>query len=248
MGGRYQSVGPVLAAIYRPEEESGHRRVQESQWYQPLVMKSSTFDSRLPLTEIHQACNKACAIYCIPKIHIGMSGFWRAVYNKWFVPNEVDIEFGTFFAQFIACWDDDSAKQPDAILTAHKKLCEQVESRQKILDEIDAEEIEPFTEWHEYFELGLSFRSAVIVVDREDWENDGVLLLRTSDTEGLAKWPIDVNDEKIQAGLGVDGGAVTRLSLESAIDVLLEMYRQSESESQKARRLKPNDPLHVCVF
>ncbi|KAH7393581.1 hypothetical protein BKA64DRAFT_676532 [Cadophora sp. MPI-SDFR-AT-0126] len=248
MGGRYKSVGPVLAALYRPEEESGHRRVQESQWYQPLLLKSTTLDSRLPLTKIHRSCNKACAIYYIPRIHIGMSGFWRTVYNKWLVPNESDIEFGTFFAHFIACWDEDSPKQPDAILAAHKKLCEQVDSRQKVLDEIDVEEIQSFTKWHEYFELGLSFRSIVIVVDKEDWKNDGVLLLRTSDPEGLAKWPIAVTDETIQTGLNTDGIIGTRVGLEGAMDVVLEMHRQSETETQKARRLKPNDPLHVCVF
>ncbi|PVH72659.1 hypothetical protein DL98DRAFT_520387 [Cadophora sp. DSE1049] len=248
MGGRYQAVGPVLAAIYRPEEESGHRRVQESQWYQPLLMKSTTLDSRLPLTKIHQSCNKACAIYCIPKIHIGMSGFWRAVYNKWLVPNEVDIEFGTFFAQFIACWDKDSPKLSDRILAVHRKLCEQVDSRQKVLDEIDAEEIEPFTKWHESFELGLSFRSVIIIVDKENWKDEGVLLVRTSDPEGQVKWPMGVVDEPSEDRAVLDESEVTRLSLESAMDVVLEMYRQSESETQQARRLKPNDPLHVCVF
>ncbi|KAK0099638.1 hypothetical protein ONS95_013466 [Cadophora gregata] len=248
-GGLFNPLGPVLAALYRPEEESGHRRIQESQWYQPLVLQSNTLDSRLSLAKIHRSCNKACAIYCIPKIHIGMSGFWRGVYDKWFIPNNgVDIEFGTFFAHFIACWYEESPNEVEAILEVHERLCRQVEKRQGVLDEIDKEETERFKRYHKFYELGLAFRSVFIIVDKPDWKNEGVLLVRTGDAEGLRKWPIGSEAEKIGFGAVGDGRGIARLSLEKAMEVVLGMYHQSESETQTARRLKPNDPPHVCVY
>lgn len=88
---------------------------------------------------------------------------------------------------FVAFWDEESPKGIKGILGCHGKLCGQVEERMRLLDEIDRAEIEPFTEWHEYFELGLSFRSVVIVIDKEDWERDGVLLVRTSYPERSGK-------------------------------------------------------------
>ena len=118
----------------------------------------------------------------------------------------------------------------------------------RLLDEIDGNEIEPFTECHEYFELGLSFSSVLMFLDKEDWEMDGVLLVRTSDPEGLAKWPIGVGEETFRTGQKLDRSGLTHLSLEGAMEEVFEMYRQSETETQRARRLKPNDSLHVCVF
>lgn len=143
----------------------------------PLVMTPELLDSRMPLTTLHKFCNKGCAMYCIPNIsRSSVYILFHEVYTTWHMPDECCIAYGAFVAQFIGCWKEDSPGDVEEILETHKQLCEQVGKRQKTLDGIDV--LLPSTlrevNCHSNFEMTPSFRSAIIVIDKEDWSNEGV--------------------------------------------------------------------------
>lgn len=178
-------------------------------------------------------------MYCIPKLsrdskHNSPQLLFQEVYATWYMPNERYIAYGAFPTQFIGSWEKDSPNDVDGILETHKQLCEQVEKRQKKLDEIDV--LLPSTlrevSCHSNFEMTPSFRSAVIIIDKEDWMNEGVLFVRTQYKEGLELWPIIPSDAQGQnESIGYEKGA--RMTLVDAVDLVIQMQLDVETEEQK---------------
>jgi hypothetical protein len=68
------------------------------------------------------------------------------------------------------------------------------------------------------------------MIDKEDWERDGVLLVRTSDEEGLKTWPLPSNQAH---GDGI------RMMLWGAVAAVLAMQREVETVDERALRLAP---------
>jgi len=229
------------AKIYLParsEYERSHKTTQDYQFYKPLIMVSRTLQTRLSLNMLHKSCNKACAMYCIPKLpYFGpvdstcRASLFRAVYDQWFVPDESCISFGTFAAQLIGCWEDTSPKEVEDLIGMHEEYCAQVKRRHKVLDGLDSQEPSSTLQvkHHSSFELLPTFSAFIIIVDKDNWREEGVLLARTSDEESLVKWPVGkglVSEERVQ-----------RLSLDKAVEFVLLIQRESETEFQKALRL-----------
>ena len=229
------------AKIYLParsDYERSHKTTQDYQFYKPLIMASRTLQTRLSLNMLHKSCNKACAIYCIPNLpYFGTvdstcrASLFRAVYDQWFVPNESCIVFGRFAAQLIGCWEDTSPKEVEDLIRMHEEYCAQVKLRHKVLDTIDLQESSTTLQakHHSSFELLPTFSAFVIIVDKDNWRAEGVILARTSDQESLTKWPVGkglVSEERVQ-----------RLSLDKAVEFVLRLQYESETESQKALRL-----------
>lgn len=90
---------------------------------------------------------------------------FSTVYNKWHIPYECNVIDNAFATQSIGCWNDDSPKDMDGILTSHIELCRQVERRQKVLDETDAMELPSAdVRFHGDFALAPLFRAVVIII------------------------------------------------------------------------------------
>jgi hypothetical protein len=156
------------------------------------------------------------------------------------MPNECCIAYGAFVAHFIGCGEEDSLKDVKKILKTHKQFCEQVGKRQKTLDEIDA--LLPSTlrevDCHSNFQMTPSFRSAIIIIDKEDWSNEGVLFVRTAYKEGLELWPIVAREEHGQDAVEGYGKGI-RMILLDAVDLVIQMQLDIETEEQKALNQAP---------
>jgi hypothetical protein len=233
VSGRAKCPEGVDLAELRPEYEKAHKSSQDYQFRHPLVMTAVTVQSRLPLRVLHKSCNKDYAIYCIHIISsFDLYQVFRRVYDKWFVPNECYIAYGSFVAQLIGCWEEGSPKRVDSVLQIHAELCTQVRRRcRKVLDGVDL--LDPSSNparCHGMFELLPTFATAVIVIDTEDWAKDGVLFVRTLDPGGLERWPVSKGERRPEG---------TRLGVEEAVGIVSQMQRDIETSDEKARRLAP---------
>jgi len=231
----------------RRDSERHHKTMLDYTFQKPLIMTPDVIKTRLPLEMIHESCNKACALYCIPNIpyagplaSTARNVIFREVYNTWYVQNESCIVFGTFAAQLIGCWDDSSPKDVDGILKFHSELCTQVSVREKVLDDIDGLKTDnsPEVKCHHNFGLTPSFCAVVIIIDKEDWKNEGVLLVRTSDEKGLKTWPAVSSQGREQTESTISEKGM-RLQLHEAVKYVLRMQLEVETQEEKALRLAP---------
>lgn len=153
----------------RAEHEERHRWAMDHSFYKSLIITPGLTDTRLPHERLHEACNKSCALYCIPNIPYtgpltsnSRNNIFNAVYNAWNVPNECSIFYGAFATQLIGCWDGNSPKDIKSILKSHMPLCKQVQSREKDLGDVDKSESALHVNYPEKFTLTSSYRAVVI--------------------------------------------------------------------------------------
>ncbi|KAL2826278.1 hypothetical protein BDW59DRAFT_161116 [Aspergillus cavernicola] len=219
---------------------------QESRWQYCILDEDL---GNLDLDAVHDFCWKICAVYMLLPENYREDGIYiyHFLDSKWFQGVKPPAFCGSFIAKGIHLT---AFREPLEIMELHRRVCDQVTSRQRILSEQDvAEHGEKDakragmknTFWsHADYHLLPIFRRFFIVLDvlekpEEDWQDvidwadqPAQLVFTQDHTERLAIDPIDVEQLGVHCDVQAEGNTVTG-KLGSLVDIILELWAKEKA-------------------
>ena len=163
------------------------------------------------LRECHSLCWKTCAVYStIPLDRPNRYKLFEFISSRWYRGDETRLCWDSFFGKLIDCWSHtDAPKTMPKIIESHRRLCDQVQQRQVVLDLQDTHDHNrqhPLVRnvstncytVHSQYHLLPSFYSIFLLIDRLDyveltefgetwshWDREDGHLVFTGDPRGM---------------------------------------------------------------
>lgn len=218
-----------------------HYENQKAVHLSPFILTAASRHARLSLETMYDFCHKGCAMYITAqpgpdatlterRLLDMFDHLYGLVGQKQMT--DMDLLRGRFPCKFIASWTPNSPREVGDILAAHRDLCAQVRLRQKKLDAEDAALPGAEPARHKGFELHPLFRALVVVMDRPDWEQEDVLLVRTGDDRSLRCGPIDFDPLRFSFHVDDDGNTL-RGTFAKVMKLVMDLMQREDEKVQE---------------
>lgn len=201
----------------------------------PYVVTATTGHTRLPLDTMYDFCWKGCAMYITAPLGPGSPLTQRDLLAMFeHLCERIDWDarpdaaaLGEFPCKFLACQAPDSPRGIAEILETHRRICAQIRARQTVLDAQDVAAPEADPARHARYRLHPLFRALLVVMDRPDWQEHDVQLVRTGDDEDLRYGPIDFDPLRFDFYVD-DDGDVLRGSFKRVMALVMDLKQRED--------------------
>jgi hypothetical protein len=207
------------------------------------MITAATRNARLPLETMYDFCLKACAIYITAPLGPGaltqshlidiFDYFYERMDREAALADDTMLR-AAFPCKFLACWAPNSPRAIAEIVDMHQAICSQIHARQTVLDAEDALAPGANPSRHEEYRLHPLFRALFIVMDRSDWHEHEVQLIRTGDDEELCGGPIDFDPLRFAFWVD-DEGDVLRGSFKRVMALVVD-WKHREDDAQREQQ------------
>ncbi|KAH8696701.1 hypothetical protein BGW36DRAFT_190884 [Talaromyces proteolyticus] len=217
-----------------------HLEVQKRLHLSPYMITAATGNIRLPLSTMYDFCLKPCAVYITTPLGPANAGHEHLLWIFNYFCKKLDMKaaladdsvlIDAFPCKLLACWSPSSPQDVNQILQIHRSVCSQIEDRQAVLNAEDALVPGVDSSRHGEFYLHPLFRSICIIMDRLDWQEPEIQVLRTGEDEHLRIGPIDFDPLRFAFWIS-DDGDVLRGSFGKVISLIME-WKLREDDARR---------------
>jgi hypothetical protein len=206
---------------------------QRSLHVSPYVVTAATGHARLPLTIMYDFCLKGCAMYITAPMGIGsvltqhsLLEMYNHLCERFDWEGTPDAPLGGFPCKFLAVRNNSPRRVSD-ILETHRRICSQVSARQRVLDAQDAVLPDANPARHVRYRLHPLFRALLVIMDRPDWHQHEVQLVRTGDDDELRCGPIDFDLFRFEFYVD-DDGDILRGSFKRVMALVMDLKKRED--------------------
>jgi hypothetical protein len=210
-----------------------HHRNQQRLHVHPFVLSAPRQLGMMDSETLYDFCRKGCAVYITtPPVHGGVSllEMFNYLYGALHPQTDLDLALGGFPSKFIACWAATSPREVSDILEAHRGICDQVTAPKDDTVNTDADNAaspEADAIRHSQHELHPLFRALLLVVDKPNWQENDVQLVRTGDDRDLCGGPIDFDPLRFNFYID-DDGDILRGPFKKVMSLVIDMKQQED--------------------
>ncbi|KAL1969744.1 hypothetical protein VTN77DRAFT_8297 [Rasamsonia byssochlamydoides] len=212
---------------------------QRNSHVSPFVVTTTTGHTRLPLEAMYDFCLKGCAMYITAPLGQGsplsltqhdLLAMFDHLCERIDWDAHPDAVLGDFPCKFLACSAPDSPREIAEILETHRSICSQIRARQGELDAEDAATPGANPAQHARYRLHPLFRALLVIMDRPDWHEHEVQLVRTGDDDDLRCGPIDFDPLRFDFYVD-DEGDILRGNFKRVMSLIMD-WKQREDDAR----------------
>lgn len=212
----------------------------------PYVVTPTTGQTRMPLETMYDFCLKGCAMYITAPMAPGSSltkhdllEMFDHVCERLDWEANPDALLGGFPCKFLACRtatnldiynnnnNNNNTWRVDDILEMHRRICSQIRARQIVLDAQDAVAPSANALRHAQYRLHPLFRALFVIMDRPNWREHEVQLVRTGDDDELRCGPIDFDPLRFDFYVD-DDGEILRGSFKRVMALIMDLKQRED--------------------
>ncbi|KAL2222023.1 hypothetical protein M432DRAFT_205885 [Thermoascus aurantiacus ATCC 26904] len=218
-----------------------HYELQKAHHLAPYILNAGNRPDRIDLESMYDFCHKGCAMYItVPlgpidgRVEQLLLDMFHHLYGRLGQLTDADLVRGKFPCKFVASWAQTSPREVGDIVAAHRSLCAQISLRERALnDAAGAADPRADPARHALYELHPLFRALLVIMDRPNWKEDEVLLVRTGDDGGLRCGPIDFDPLRFEFYVD-DDGDVLRGTFAKVMALVMDlMQKEDDAKAQE---------------